>query len=77
MLGAPYRSKEVTAVSTIAARAPPRPNRAHQRAVVGLTVALWASAFVAIRYADRELSPPARSRSAGFSWGASPSACWS
>jgi drug/metabolite transporter (DMT)-like permease len=26
---------------------------------VGLTVALWASAFVAIRYADRELSPGA------------------
>ncbi|MGO9904337.1 MAG: DMT family transporter [Solirubrobacteraceae bacterium] len=27
--------------------------------MVGLTVALWASAFVAIRYADRELSPGA------------------
>jgi drug/metabolite transporter (DMT)-like permease len=26
---------------------------------VGLTIALWASAFVAIRYADRELSPGA------------------
>jgi drug/metabolite transporter (DMT)-like permease len=28
-------------------------------AMVGVTVALWASAFVAIRYADRELSPGA------------------
>ena len=36
-------------------------------------MALWASAFVAIRYADRELSP-ARSRSAGCSWAASRSA---
>jgi drug/metabolite transporter (DMT)-like permease len=43
--------------AAIAARAP------HGRALivsaVAVTVALWASAFVAIRYADRELSPGA------------------
>lgn len=47
----------VTAVSSI----PVRPGR-NQTAIVGavaVTVALWASAFVAIRYADRSLSPGA------------------
>ena len=38
-----------------------RPSRGQSVIVsaVGLTVALWASAFVAIRYADRQLSPGA------------------
>jgi drug/metabolite transporter (DMT)-like permease len=43
--------------------APAAPRAARDRALsygaVGLTVALWASAFVAIRYADRSLSPGA------------------
>ena len=54
---APLRSMRVTAVATAAARRP----RGHAviLGAVGLTVALWASAFVAIRYADRELSPGA------------------
>ena len=47
----------MTAVSTIAARAPQ--GQTVLISAVGLTVALWASAFVAIRYADRELSPGA------------------
>jgi drug/metabolite transporter (DMT)-like permease len=47
----------VTAVSTVAARA--QRGRTAIVSAVGLTVALWASAFVAIRYADRELSPGA------------------
>ncbi len=47
----------MTALATVAARAPR--GRAVIMSAVGLTVALWASAFVAIRYADRELSPGA------------------
>jgi drug/metabolite transporter (DMT)-like permease len=47
----------VTAVSTIAARAPR--GQTVLISAVAVTVALWASAFVAIRYADRELSPGA------------------
>ena len=47
----------MTAVSTFAARAPR--GRTVLISAVALTVALWASAFVAIRYADRELSPGA------------------
>jgi drug/metabolite transporter (DMT)-like permease len=47
----------MTALSTVAARTPR--GRAAIVSAVGLTVALWASAFVAIRYADRELSPGA------------------
>lgn len=47
----------MTALSTVAARAPR--GRTLIISAVGLTVALWASAFVAIRYADRELSPGA------------------
>ncbi|HJS93520.1 MAG TPA: DMT family transporter [Solirubrobacteraceae bacterium] len=46
----------MTALAT-AARAPR--GRALIVSAVGLTLALWASAFVAIRYADRELSPGA------------------
>ena len=45
----------MTVLATAAARLP----GPHARCAVGLTVALWASAFVAIRYADRELSPGA------------------
>jgi drug/metabolite transporter (DMT)-like permease len=46
---------------TTLARATLRPTRSQVVIVsaVGLTVALWASAFVAIRYADRQLSPGA------------------
>src|ERR1700744_4203628 len=47
----------MAAVSTATARAPK--GRALIITAVGITVALWASAFVAIRYADRELSPGA------------------
>jgi drug/metabolite transporter (DMT)-like permease len=47
----------MSALSTVAARAPR--GRALIIGAVGLTVVLWASAFVAIRYADRELSPGA------------------
>jgi drug/metabolite transporter (DMT)-like permease len=47
----------MTALATIASRAPR--GRAVLIGAVGITVALWASAFVAIRYADRELSPGA------------------
>jgi drug/metabolite transporter (DMT)-like permease len=47
----------VTAFATVAARAPR--GRALIISAVGLTVALWASAFVAIRYADHQLSPGA------------------
>jgi len=47
----------------VTAIAPPTTNPTRGQAVlvgaVGLTVALWASAFVAIRYADRQLSPGA------------------
>ena len=56
-LRAAYRSRPVTAVAPVAERAPRGPYRAVS--AVGVTVALWASAFVAIRYADRELSPGA------------------
>lgn len=46
---------------TTVATATPRPTRPQvmTAGAVGLTVALWASAFVAIRYADRQLSPGA------------------
>jgi drug/metabolite transporter (DMT)-like permease len=46
---------------TVLAPAAPRASRdrALSYGAVGLTVVLWASAFVAIRYADRELSPGA------------------
>jgi drug/metabolite transporter (DMT)-like permease len=47
----------MTAMASVAARAPR--GRGVLVSAVGLTVALWASAFVAIRYADRELSPGA------------------
>jgi drug/metabolite transporter (DMT)-like permease len=47
---------QVTAVA-LSSRVPR--GRAVLMAAVGLTIALWASAFVAIRYADRELSPGA------------------
>lgn len=47
----------MTTLATVAARAPR--GRALFICAVGVTVALWASAFVAIRYADRELSPGA------------------
>jgi drug/metabolite transporter (DMT)-like permease len=47
----------MTSLASVAARAPR--GRALLISAVGLTVALWASAFVAIRYADRELSPGA------------------
>lgn len=47
----------MTALASVAARVPR--GRAVLISAVGLTVALWASAFVAIRYADRELSPGA------------------
>jgi drug/metabolite transporter (DMT)-like permease len=47
----------MTAVSTVAARVPR--GRAVIVSAIGVTLALWASAFVAIRYADRELSPGA------------------
>jgi len=46
----------VTAVSPIARPARPQPLIV---GAVAVTVALWASAFVAIRYADRQLSPGA------------------
>ena len=46
---------------TAVATAPTRASRDRALAIgaVGLTVALWASAFVAIRYADRQLAPGA------------------
>jgi drug/metabolite transporter (DMT)-like permease len=47
----------VTALAPARTRAPR--GQAVIVGMVGLTVALWASAFVAIRYADRELSPGA------------------
>ncbi|HKO29219.1 MAG TPA: hypothetical protein VJU80_17300, partial [Solirubrobacteraceae bacterium] len=47
----------MSAPATVAARAPR--GRALIVSAVALTLALWASAFVAIRYADRELSPGA------------------
>jgi drug/metabolite transporter (DMT)-like permease len=47
----------MTAIASVGSRAPR--GRAVLISAVGLTVALWASAFVAIRYADRELSPGA------------------
>ncbi|MBV8710794.1 MAG: EamA family transporter [Solirubrobacterales bacterium] len=47
----------MTAVATGTVRA--SRDRAVSIAAVAVTVALWASAFVAIRYADRELSPGA------------------
>jgi drug/metabolite transporter (DMT)-like permease len=47
----------MTVVATAASRLPR--GRTLGVAAVGLTVAFWASAFVAIRYADRELSPGA------------------
>ena len=47
----------MTAITTAAARLPR--GRLVIFGAVALTVALWASAFVAIRYADRELSPGA------------------
>src|ERR1700684_630283 len=47
----------MTAVAPVAAR------DSHERVLtvsaIAVTVAVWASAFVAIRYADRELSPGA------------------
>ncbi len=54
---AAYRCTRMNALTTVAARAPR--GRALVIGAVGLTVALWASAFVAIRYADRELAPGA------------------
>ena len=47
----------MTAVAT--AESTTRRDRVLIVGAVGLTVALWASAFVAIRYADRQLSPGA------------------
>jgi len=47
----------MTVLAPAAARIPG--GRAGTAAAVGVTVALWASAFVAIRYADRSLSPGA------------------
>ena len=47
----------MTALATAVERRPR--GRAAIICAVGLTVVLWASAFVAIRYADRELSPGA------------------
>jgi drug/metabolite transporter (DMT)-like permease len=47
----------MTVVASAAARLPR--GRGLAVGAVGLTVALWASAFVAIRYADRELAPGA------------------
>ncbi len=47
----------MTAVASVVERAPR--GRTALISAVGVTVALWASAFVAIRYADRELSPGA------------------
>ena len=47
----------MSVLATAVERAPR--GRALLACAVGLTVALWASAFVAIRYADRELSPGA------------------
>lgn len=47
----------MTALATVAERAPR--GRSLIISAVGLTLVLWASAFVAIRYADRELSPGA------------------
>jgi len=47
----------MTALATVAERA--ARGRGLIVSAVGLTLTLWASAFVAIRYADRELSPGA------------------
>jgi drug/metabolite transporter (DMT)-like permease len=47
----------MSVLATVAERAPR--GRTLIVSAIGLTVALWASAFVAIRYADRELSPGA------------------
>jgi drug/metabolite transporter (DMT)-like permease len=47
----------MTTLAAVSSRAPR--GRAVLISAVGITVALWASAFVAIRYADRELSPGA------------------
>ena len=47
----------MSVLATAVERAPR--GRALLACAVGLTVGLWASAFVAIRYADRELSPGA------------------
>jgi drug/metabolite transporter (DMT)-like permease len=47
----------VTAVTPAVSRAPR--DRALIIGTVGLTIALWASAFVVIRFADRQLSPGA------------------
>jgi drug/metabolite transporter (DMT)-like permease len=47
----------MTALATVASRA--QKGRGLIVSAMGLTIALWASAFVAIRYADRELSPGA------------------
>jgi len=47
----------MTALATAAERAPR--GRAVIISAVGVTIALWASAFVAIRYADRQLAPGA------------------
>jgi drug/metabolite transporter (DMT)-like permease len=49
----------VTAVAPAASHPPHERERVLIIGVVGLTVALWASAFVAIRFAGRELSPGA------------------
>src|SRR5207248_4702748 len=58
LTGSPaYRCRSVSAVATAAERAPR--GRALLSPAIGVTVALWASAFVAIRYADRALSPGA------------------
>jgi drug/metabolite transporter (DMT)-like permease len=46
-------------MTTVAAATRPTRPQVAIGGAVGLTVALWASAFVAIRYADRELSPGA------------------
>jgi drug/metabolite transporter (DMT)-like permease len=56
----PLRSMPVTSLSSTAAH--PAQEQAGRGLILGavaLTVALWASAFVAIRYADRQLSPGA------------------
>ena len=54
-----YRSIYMTAVGPAVSRARPEHGRATVIVAVGTTVCLWASAFVAIRFADRELSPGA------------------
>jgi len=56
-IGSPKRFMAMTTVAPAASR--PTRGQAVVIAAVGLTVALWASAFVAIRYADRQLSPGA------------------